>query len=101
MKTQLSFALAAALTLVGCTEVAKPQPSAHFGEAVAHNIAVQTVNPNAPKDKRPIAYDAQHAALAQTRYETDQVKQPADAAASQVDGGGNSGGGGGDAGGSH
>jgi hypothetical protein len=97
MKTQLSFALAAALTLIGCTEVAKPQPSAHFGEAVTHNIAVQTVNPNAPKDKRPIAYDAQHAALAQARYEADQVKVPADAAASQVAAGSS----GGNMGGSH
>jgi len=96
MKTHLTVAITALLTLIGCTPVATPKPEAHFGEAVAHNIAVQTVNPNAPMDKRPIAFDAQHQALAQARYEAGKVKEPADMSTSRIEvtgsGGGDDGG---------
>lgn len=73
-----------AFVLGACTPSAMPRPNAHFGEAVAHNIAVQTVNPDAPLDKRPIAYDAAHQALAQGRYESDKVKQPTELSTSRV-----------------
>ena len=52
---------------------------AHFGQSVRHNIAVQTVNPDAPSSDVLEASGAR-AALAQQRYRTDKVEKPAGAA---------------------
>ncbi len=84
MNIKLALALLATAGLLACMPVATPKPEAHFGEAVTHNIAVQTVNPNAPKDKGPIAYDATRQSVAQGRYQADKVKEPADMSTSKV-----------------
>ena len=85
---KLALVILSAAGLSACMPVATPKPEAHFGEAVTHNIAVQTVNPNAPNDRRPIAYDGQRQSVAQERYETDKVKEPKDMSTARVGGGG-------------
>lgn len=70
------------VALAGCKQAGAPDP--HFGEAVNHNILVQTVNPNAPLDNGPIAFDGQRQSLAQTRYQTGQVIEPKDMSTSEV-----------------
>jgi hypothetical protein len=48
---------------------------AHFGQSVRQNVAVQTVNPDAPSSDVLEASGAR-AALAQQRYRTDKVEKP-------------------------
>lgn len=96
MTMKLVFCVVSAAALVACAPLSAPPKGSHFGEAVMHNIAVQTVNPNAPNDKRPIAFDAQYQGLAQARYEAGKVKEPPDMSASKISvmnsgGGGDSG----------
>jgi hypothetical protein len=81
---KLFLSVLCASGLLACTPVATPKPDAHFGEAVTHNIAVQTVNPHAPNDKGPIAFNGARQAKAQTRYENDKVKEPADPSTSKI-----------------
>lgn len=82
MNIKLSLTIALACGLAGCQQAGHPAP--HFGEAVMHNIAVQTVNPGAPQDKGPIAYEGERAALAQKRYEANKVEKPADISTSTI-----------------
>jgi type IV pilus biogenesis protein CpaD/CtpE len=64
------------------------EPEETFGAAVRHNIAVQTVDPH-PQNKMPApAHDAARAARSIARYQTDQVKKPAEVRTSDMGGGG-------------
>ena len=85
------FALICSLPLLGAcadTNVAasEGQPAAHFGDAVKRNVAVQTINPDAPVSGEPITMDGQRAALAQDRYTKGTVIVPADVGASSTSG---------------
>ena len=69
---------------------------ANFGEAEVRNVAAQTVNPNAPTDSGPIDTNGERAELAQRRYVTGAVIEPADISPSAgIQTGGTGGGGGG------
>ena len=72
--------------------------SSDFGASVRNNIAVQSVPADPAVVNGPVEADGARQTLAQTRYHTDRVKQPAEPATSSVNTGGsssNSGGGGG------
>jgi hypothetical protein len=47
-----------------------------FGEAVQHNIAVQTVNPQPENATEPPDFNGPRTAIAMGRYQADKVKQP-------------------------
>ncbi len=81
MKIQASLVVVA-ISLSGCAhEVGLPdfyaaETEAKFGDAVRQNIAVQTVNPNAPTGEALTA-SGPRTAIAQQRYEEDDVEKPA------------------------
>ncbi|UUR08315.1 hypothetical protein [Sphingomonas glaciei] len=70
---------AAALLLTGCNTIDARTGSAdrQFGEAVAWNKAVQTINPDPvyTAEATPAGSDGAKAAAASQRYRTDKVKQ--------------------------
>jgi type IV pilus biogenesis protein CpaD/CtpE len=82
LKAELAVLAAAAALLSGC---ASPQPtqsalrlSDDFGEAVNQDLAAQIADPDpAWKNSPPPASDGARAALAQTRYQQNNVIQPA------------------------
>ena len=63
------------------------EPEETFGAAVRHNIAVQTVDPNPQNKMAAPAHDAAKAARSIARYQTDQVKKPAEIRTSDAGGG--------------
>ncbi|NJC06635.1 hypothetical protein GGQ97_002428 [Sphingomonas kaistensis] len=69
----------AAVLLAGCNTVDARTGSVdrQFGEAVAWNKAVQTINPDpvVTADAAPVGSDGAKAAAASQRYRTDKVKQ--------------------------
>lgn len=95
MKTSLMLAALAAIALSACS--GQDEGGLHaasdtgFGNAVRTNIAVQTVNPNAPEDGATVSASGERAAIATDRYGKDKVKPPEDPATSQSSGGGGSG----------
>lgn len=91
MKTSLT-ALTSALLLSACTACSnegglRPARDAGFGNAVRTNIAVQTVNPEAPEDGATVSASGERAAIATDRYAKDKVKEPADPETSSSGGG--------------
>jgi uncharacterized membrane protein YgcG len=89
----------AATALAGCQSVdpVTQSPDPRFGEAVAWNKAVQTVNPEPvyPAGSALPGADAARAAAAVDRYRKGAVKQPERISVGSGSGGGSSGGGGG------
>ncbi len=75
----LPIAAALAVAMTGCNTVDPHTGSAdrQFGEAVAWNKAVQTINPDPTytADATPPGSDGAKAAAATQRYRTDKVKQ--------------------------
>jgi hypothetical protein len=76
-KALLPLLCVAALGLGAC-ETIHPSGSADpaFGEAVKHNMAIQTIDPDpvySPEDAQPGAHGAKGSAAVK-RYRTDQVK---------------------------
>lgn len=72
---------AAGLLLVVLTAACQPiEPAGAdlFGDAVAHNMELQVVNPDPAHEAGPPALDGNRAGLAAGRYLNDQVKQPRD-----------------------
>jgi len=94
------FAAVAAMALAGLLlascEESHLRLSPDFGVAVRQDVAGQIADPDAQYAGVPTpASDGSRVGLAQTRYQTDRVIQPASTTTSQaVAGGGSSGGGG-------
>jgi type IV pilus biogenesis protein CpaD/CtpE len=89
MKTVRLVNFVALLALAGCASDRPIGISApYFGESVQHNLAASVVNPMAPMDNSPLNLDAQRAAIAQGRYVTDTVEQPALVGTQQTQAGG-------------
>ena len=63
-------------------------PEETFGAAVRHNISVQTIDPNPQNKMAAPAHDASRAARSIARYQTDQVKKPAEIRTSDTGGSG-------------
>ena len=77
------FGLAA--ILAACqTPPMEPESAEDFGNAVRHNIAVQTLDPEGAAIPAEPSGDGNRAALAIGRYQTDQVKRPAGYSTSSV-----------------
>lgn len=90
----LTPTLACAVLLTGCSTTDRIGLNhVEFGNAVKQNIAAQSVNPNAPIDDSAIEANGERAALAQTRYVTDQVEEPEDISSRAAAGTGAAGGG--------
>lgn len=89
-------AAAVLLLTAGCNTVDPRTGSVDrsFGEALAWNKAVQTVNPDPayPADATPAGSDGAKAAGASQRYRTDKVKQVERVQTSTGSGGGSGGG---------
>ena len=68
--------------------------SADFGRAVHEDMAAQIADPDANYRGPPPASSGERADLAQTRYATDHVKQPANQSVSNINFSGGGGGGG-------
>jgi hypothetical protein len=64
------------LALSACTPPSLGPTDEGFGNAVRHNIAVQTVNPEPSPEPGPPTFDGRRAAIAYGRYQADKVKQP-------------------------
>lgn len=83
MKIQ-SAIIAIALAATGCThdvglhDYYPEEVEANFGKAVRANIVAQTVNPEAPSGEALTA-SAARTAIAQERYEADEVEKPSKA----------------------
>lgn len=93
MKTSLILtALASVLVLAGCADEGglPPQAGSGFGNAVRTNIAVQTVNPQAPEDGATISASGERTAIATERYAEDKVKAPENPSTSETSSGGGS-----------
>ena len=73
---KLLAVLVFAVTTAGCSDSLPLNEPSNFGNAVRHNIEMQTVNPNPQPAAGPIPMDGPRAAGAMERYQTDQVKQP-------------------------
>lgn len=71
MKAMFLFPLA---LLAGCADPHQPL-SADFGNSVATNIALQTINPLPPTDGIA-ASDGERVGAAVDRYRTDRIHQP-------------------------
>jgi hypothetical protein len=85
----------AALLLAGCEE-SHLRLAPDFGVAVRQDVAGQVADPDAQYAGVPApASNGSRVSLAQTRYNTGKVIQPASTSTSQVSTGGGSGGGGG------
>ncbi|GJL94637.1 MAG: hypothetical protein DHS20C05_10420 [Hyphococcus sp.] len=69
------FALSGCAHEVGLHDYYPEEVKAKFGEAVRQNIAAQTVNPDAPSGDGVTASGAR-TAIAQERYENDEVEKP-------------------------
>lgn len=82
--TRITTALVSLFVLSGCAHEAgfpdfyADETEAKFGAAVRQNVAAQTVNPNAPEGDSVTASGAR-TAIAQERYEKDEVEKPKDA----------------------
>lgn len=78
MKThQKLLVTAAVLSLGACATNDMSMTSEPFGQAVRHNIAMQTVEPTAEqKQNTYIRPDADRMALARERYKNDKVEKP-------------------------
>ena len=94
--TPIVLLLASACETVGEPDFFSEQSQYVFGDAVAKNIAAQTVNPDAGEGQ--VETSAARSARAQQRYAEDQVEEPTGAdtlSGTSGNGGGGSGGGGG------
>jgi hypothetical protein len=78
-RTTLAFLGAAGLLVVlsACQQI-DPAGADTFGNAVAHNMELQVVNPEPTHAAGPPELSGSRAALAIGRYETDQVEKPRD-----------------------
>jgi len=83
------------LALTGC---AMGPNSPDFGDANHNNGAVQSVQPTPPPAAQPVPGNGERAAIAQSRYAHDAVKEPAATSTSSAGGGGGGGGSGGSGG---
>ncbi|WP_290496090.1 hypothetical protein [Hyphomonas sp. UBA4494] len=72
----LAFGLGGCAHEAGLPDFYADQTEAKFGDAVRQNIAAQTVNPNAPEGV--LTASGARSALAQERYEEDEVEKPDD-----------------------
>lgn len=81
-------AAAGLAALAACETYDPPTSAVTFGEAVQRNVAVQLVNPEAPADLDPAAFDGDRAALAIGRYKAGEVKEPEELSTSTVGGSG-------------
>lgn len=85
----LAVVALAPIALAACQDPSKPRPVLHssFGDAVRHNMAVQIVNPEGNQDFNPPDMDGDRAAIAVTRYRTDQTERVTEQRTSDVGGG--------------
>ena len=101
MKKISLVSLISLLALEGC---AVDQPvgliTPQFGESVRNNIAIQTVNPEGPRDNGALTTDGRRAAIGQGRYVADMVEKPESVGTQSNQQGGGSGSNGASAGGS-
>lgn len=77
-------ALGALLLLAACSRPDLGPGAASFSNAVKHNVAVQTVNPEPEQVATPPSLDAQRTAIAIGRYQVDEVKPPRELRTSDV-----------------
>lgn len=86
--TRFITAFVSLIALSGCAhEVGLPdfyaaETEAKFGDAVRQNIAAQTVNPDAPEGE--LTASGARTAIAQDRYEKDDVEKPKGASTLRV-----------------
>ena len=86
--TRLLLAALAALLLAACQGLGPSSSPETFGEAVRRNVEVQLVNPAAPVEADPQAFDGDRAALAIGRYKANEVEEPEELGTTDVGGGG-------------
>jgi hypothetical protein len=72
----LGAALCAIFALAGCRDYGEPQVqlSPAFGDAVRHNIAMQTINPEGSKKTGPTGLEGHRAAKAIDAYQKAEEK---------------------------
>ena len=71
MTIRMFGAALACLALAGCHEYSEPKMtlSESFGDAVRHNIAVQTINPEGSQEFSPTGLEGHRAAVAIDAYQ--------------------------------